>query len=95
MNTEKFVHDMGIPFKDTVREFERIISNLGLEIVEKIEKDNKLTIIAKKGENSIKMIFRPQKPKVMGIQRTIVEIFCSREIHEQIQQRIRVLRCGG
>ena len=94
MSEDKFIHDMGIPFEDTVREFERILSNLNFEVVEKIENDM-LTIIAKKDEKTIKLIFRPEKPRIMGIQRTIVEIHCPQEVHGQIQQRLRVLRCGG
>jgi len=75
MSEDGSIHDMGFALKDAAREFERILSNLGFEISEKIEVGGNLIIIAKKFAESIKLIFKPGRLGVMGIQRKSLRYF--------------------
>ncbi len=91
----KFIHDMGMPLDEAVSEFERILFGLDFEIEGKVEIDNGVEIKALKDGERLKLIFKPHKTRFLGIQRTIVEIYCTKSLHEVIHERIRRLRCGG
>ncbi len=92
----KFVHDMGMRLDEAVSEFERLLSKLGFKIERKIKTENKVEIKASRGEEELELIFRHEN-RSFGIptHRTIVEIYCTKSLHEIIHERIRRLRCGG
>jgi|GEM_PF-1088141 hypothetical protein len=91
----RYTHDMGMSLKESLYEFQRILSALGFKLREKKRVKESVLIVAERRGEVIELTFTPARSRLMGIPRTIVEISTSQTTHELIQERIVRMRCGG
>lgn len=90
---EVYVHDVGMFLREAVEEFIRLLQGLGYAV--KVNNSINCSITAIKNGDIVKIRFKPGGRNELGIQRTIVEIECKKDIHEKIQKKLYYLRGGG